>query len=283
MNTSHWYAACLAPPYLPLSHHSLSLSLLHARLSCCAQHVAITSLFLATKSEETPCKLLDLFRAFDRCLHRRFSPPQRLAASPYPSLYLHSALFQHWRTVLASLELNVLAALGYSLYLLHPHRLLPHLLHLLVPPPHHLLPSLLSDSLSLLNSIHLYITPLVFPPLSLALGSIGLSLHRHHLPVPLDWITLLGGEEEEVVKAAWEMATLGEKLGDVEYVKVGVDGGDEDEVEQRKKEGQAQWAEQRRQEAEAAAKRLAEEEDERQMRELRRIAVQESLKSLRSA
>ena len=248
------------------------------------------------KAEETPCRLLDLFRAFDRALHRRFSPPSPTSSaspSPYPSLHLHSPLFHHWRALLASLELVVLSALGYSLYLLHPHRLLPHLLHLLLPPPTSstLLPSLLSSSIALLNSAHLTTLPLQHPPLTLALASIALSLHRHRLhTVDLQWVQLLGGDVDDVVKAAEEMVErVDEAVGGV-YVRVGgkaAVGGDEgeegeDEIEERRREGRREWAEVRRREEEERRLRAAE-EDERLLREVTRIAMQESMRSLRTA
>ena len=238
-------------------------------------------MFLATKVEECPCRLLDLFRAIDRVLLRRCSPPSE-SEPPYPSLFIHSPLFQRWRAVLASLELTVLAALGYSLYVTHPHRALPHLLNLLVPPSHPLLPSLLASSIALLNAFHYLPLPIQYSPITLALSSIAISLHRHRLsPLPPSWIALLGGEEAQVVGAAKEMAAVmeaegEERLGRV-YVAVGVPG--EDEIDERRREGEELWAAVRLREA----KERSEREERHLMDVVHRMAVEESLKSMRTA
>ena len=262
------------------------------RVSCAlCQHVALTSVFLAMKAEETPCKLLDLLRAFDRALHRRFSPPSpssSSSASPYPSLYYRSSLFHHWRSILASLELIILSALGYSLYLLHPHRVLPHLLNVLIPRPSHpLLPSLLTSSIALLNSAHLTPLPIQHPPLTLALAAIGLSLHRHHLGgFGLGWVDLFGVGGDEVRRAAEGIVeAAGEGVGR-RYVRVGglgAEGEEEDEIDERRREGEELWEEVRQREEEEKRKAKTAEEEERLMREITRIAMQESLRSLRPA
>ena len=235
-------------------------------------------MFLATKVEECPCRLLDLFRAFDRVLLRRYSPPSD-SEPPYPSLFTHSPLFHRWRSVLASLELTVLAALGYSLYVTHPHRALPHLLNLLVPPSHPLLPSLLSSSVALLNAFHYLPLPIQYSPITLALSSIAISLERHRLgPPSRSWVALLGGEEAQVVGAAKEMAAVvGEEGFGRVYVAVGVPG--EDEIEERRRKGQERWAVVR----ETEAKERSEREERRLMDVVHRMAVEESLKSMRTA
>ena len=267
---------------------------LAAALCCCPQSVSFTSLFLASKIEETPCKLLDLFRAFDRCLYRRFHPPTPASqsststSSPYPLLHLHSPLFLQWRSTLLSLELKVLASLGYSLLATHPQRLVLHLVSSLSPPKESVMTAVvMQQSFALLNTAYLSPIACVHPPHLLAISAIAITLHRiqhqrHQQEeatatsageaLSTDWLQLFDVTADEVRVCIADMCEGILRVGDgVEYIALSA----ADEVERRRHEGEERWEEVRRREAV--------EEEQRLMAEIRRIAMKESLKTLRNA
>ena len=274
-----------------MPHSCQTLAHLTALCRCCSQSVSITSLFLASKIEETPCKLLDLFRAFDRCLHRRFLPPtptsqpasSSSASSPYPLLHLHSPLFLQWRSELLPLELEVLAALGYSLLVTHPQRLVLHLVSTLSPPKAStMMAAVMQHSFALLNTAYLSPVACMHPPHLLAVAAIAITLHRIQQQqatdvsvvetLSTDWLQLFDLTTADVRLCIADICEGILVAGDgTEYTALS----STDEIEQRRREGDDRWEELR--------KREAAEEEQRLMAEIRRIAMQESLKTLRSA
>ena len=253
-------------------------------------------MFLASKIEETPCKLLDLFRAFDRCLYRRFHPPtppsdsSATASSPYTLLHLHSPLFVQWRSTLLPLELEVLAALGYSLLATHPQRLVLHLVSSLSPAKESVVTAaVMQKSFALLNTAYLSPIACMHPPHLLAIAAIAITLHRLQQQQQLeeeeemvngsasevlstDWLQLFDVAVDDVRLCIADMCEGILRAGDgVEYTALSVT----DEVEQRRRSGDERWEEVCKQEAAA--------EEQRLMAEIRRIAMEESLKTLRSA
>ena len=256
-------------------------------LCSCVQSVSLTSLFLASKIEETPCKLLDLLRAFDRCLHRRFTPPTPTPSSPspFPLLQLHSPLFVAWRAALLPLELSVLAALGYSLLATHPQRLVLHLVQSLSPAGQAAMTAaVMQRAFALLNTAYLSPVATAHPPHVLAIAAIAITLHRVQQlqqaekdtdsseALSTEWLQLFDVTADEVQLCMAHVCEGILTAGDgAEYVAVSAD----DEVEQRRRAGDEQWEQLRKQEAA--------EEEQRMMAEIRRIAIEESLKTLRSA
>jgi len=86
--------------------------------------VAMTSLFLATKVEESPRKIRDILNVFDRVLKKQ----QGLVLTPFDTT---SQRYESWRRRMKNMELIILAELGYVLYVDHPHKLMLHYLRAL--------------------------------------------------------------------------------------------------------------------------------------------------------
>ena len=254
-------------------------------------HVCFTSLFLACKVEEKPRRLQDILRVFDRILHRRYAPPAQPSAflplsSPYPALQLDSPRFQLWRDTLVTLELSILAALGYSLYITHPQRLVLHLLNVVAPPAAaQLTPALAAVAFGALNDCMLLPLCCLHPPHVLAVAAIAVATAELGLQpqAGLQWVRLFDVEEELVLQVVQEMAHVWEAEG-----RLGADyaaaGADDDELVERRAAGAKEWQLLRRtggEDGSAEAEESEEEEDELEL--IRRIAMAESLKTLRDA
>ena len=234
--------------------------------------------------------MLDLFRAFDRCLHRRTHPPTSNPSptsshsSPYPLLHLHSPLFLQWRATLLPLELEVLTALGYSLQATHPQRLVLHIVSSLSPVKQtSMTAAVMQHSFALLNTAYLSPIACMHPPHLLAIAAIAITLQRIQQQkeaqddgssewLSTEWLQLFDVTADDVRLCMADMCEGILRPGDgVEYVAMSAD----DEVEQRRRSGEEQWEQLRKQEAA--------EEEQRMMADIRRIAMEESLKTLRNA
>lgn len=86
--------------------------------------MSMTSLFLASKVEETPVRLRDLFACFDRLLKRRAG----LDCSP-----LSDQRHQAWTEALKEAEVILLNKVGFEVYVDVPHKFILHFINYLHP------------------------------------------------------------------------------------------------------------------------------------------------------
>lgn len=86
------------------------------------QYICATCIFLATKVEETPRKLLEQIYVFDRLMKLRTNQEFTICSMSRAT---------RWKNHIQSIELIILKELGYELYVDHPHKFVLHMINVL--------------------------------------------------------------------------------------------------------------------------------------------------------
>jgi len=169
--------------------------------------VCLTSLFVASKVEETPVRLRCVLAAFDRLLKRR------AGLDPTP---LSEQRFDIWAQGVASCEGVLLRELGFELYVDLPHAFILHFLGYLHPRADEQPPQeqrqwaeLRQRSWNALNDALLWPALLfAFPPPVLACAAIVVAASLLSLPLPSEWWLLFDVPTAQLDAAALEFAQL---------------------------------------------------------------------------
>jgi len=152
--------------------------------------VAMTSLLLATKVEETARKIKDILNVFDRLL-------KKLHGQPLDPLDSHSKRYARWRGQLNSMELVVLKELGYILYVDHPHKFFFYYVDCLILNRH-----VAQRAWNFLNDSMRTNVCLRFRPEVVATGGIYLAVLLLQKKLPDKWYELFDTSYEDMIEVA---------------------------------------------------------------------------------
>ncbi|KAH8926874.1 cyclin-like protein [Atractiella rhizophila] len=193
-----------------------------------APDIALSSLFLASKLEESPLRIRDLINTFDYILdYIAWIREEETAGGSsrkgwkYETMGYHDPKYYEYRDEAAAGEMQILKRLGFHVSVQPSHPILANYLQVLSLVSH---PTIPQDAWSLLNDSLLTPLPALHPPTLLAATAIYLASRMADPPVPLPlnprpWWELFDveseGEMEEVGRTILEVRKRGEAEGDV--------------------------------------------------------------------